>query len=112
MRIKNNTAYELLTYDELKQMGEFDCVIGDSDIASLILRFPMSVHTLDFGEDGRYYAKVVTESHIVPPTYRRLHTGEAWLKVYDDEGLTLEIQAKHIEVFQNKYGHCIIRCSQ
>lgn len=112
MKISNGSAYELLTYNEIKQLGEFDCVLGDSDIASLTLRLPMSVHTLDFGEDGRYYAKVVAEEFTVPPTYRRLHIGDAWLKIYDDEGLTLEVQAKHIEVYKSEYGHCIIRVSQ
>ena len=49
--------------------------------------------TLDFGEDGAYYARIVDSDTEIPAHYERVFTTYSpWLWVYDDENKVIEIQ--------------------
>lgn len=84
--------------------------IGGSDIASLTLRSPMQAATLDFVEDGDYCAWLVSDMSVsVPDHYKKVFSCEYWLKIYDDDGLQADFNAKQIEVYRaGDYG-CLIR---
>lgn len=84
--------------------------LGGSDIASLTLRSPMQAATLDFVEDGDYRAWIVDDpSVVVPNHYKKVYSCEYWLKIYDDDGLQADFNAKQIEVYRaGDYG-CLIR---
>lgn len=85
--------YELLEYDEIK-------------------KFPCKVIDLHFGEDGMYTAYIITEETKVPDHYEKIADGECWIKIYDDESLTLELNAHSIEVYRAGSLGCLIRLSK
>lgn len=74
--------------------------IGSSDIASLTLRFPTKVATLDFGMDGDYYAHFITDDVEIPSHYEKEVSGKHWCKIYDDYGLVAIIDAKTIDFYR------------
>lgn len=87
--------------------------IGSSDIASLTVRFPTKAETLDFGMDGEYAAHFVANDEDVPPHYHKVMSGERWCKVYDDYGLTTDIEADEIDIYQaGEMGALIVAKSE
>lgn len=76
--------------------------IGASDIASLTVRACDDVGTIEFGEDGAYYAYIVDDDVEIPDYYKKVfETSEPWLWIYDDGVKVIEIQ--------NEYGFVIYR---
>ena len=118
VELDHPVRYELLEYDEIKKLADITNyksiikVIGGSDIASLTLRFPCKVVDLRFGEDGMYTAYIITEETKVPDHYEKVVDGECWIKIYDDESLTLELNAHSIEVYRAGSLGCLIRLSK
>ena len=97
----------------MKSYKEYDReFIGDSDIAALIF---VKANILDFGCDGRYNAYVVDENAKIGDHYTlemefETSSGfKAWLKVYDDEGLTADYSADKIRVYRAGDFGCIIQ---
>lgn len=91
--------------------------IGDSDIASLTVRTPDQVAILNFGGDDYYRAYIVDSECEIPEHYKLTFHAYAskywpgvWMKIYDDEGLTIKIEAPHsIRVYQSGAFGCIIQ---
>lgn len=89
---------------------------GDSDIASLTVRTPDQVAILNFGGDDYYRAYIVDSECEIPEHYKLTFRAYAskywssvWMKIYDDEGLTIKIEAPHsIRVYQAGAFGCII----
>lgn len=83
--------------------------IGSSDIASLTLRFPSETKILNFGGDGSYHAYIVDENAEIGSHYTLEVSGNYWLKIYDDNGLSFEASAEEIRIYSaGSYG-CIIQ---
>lgn len=53
-----------------------------------------------------------TEETKVPDHYEKVADGECWIKIYDDESLTLELNAHSIEVYRAGSLGCLIRLSK
>lgn len=101
------------SYKEFKQ--EF---IGDSDIATLIMVGPtvsentnkyLTTEPLPFGEDASYKAYMVEGKAEIGSHYHLVAEFKHWLKIYDDEELTLNIRADHIKVYRAGEMGCIIQ---
>lgn len=76
--------------------------IGISDIGCLTVRACGDVGTIDFGEDGAYYAYIVDSDTEIPESYEEVfNTDEPWLWIYDDGARTAS--------FTNEYGFIIYR---
>ena len=76
-------AHEEMNYKNFEKI-----YIGDSDIASLVLRTPTKVDILKFGGDSSYYAYECFGEVEIGEHYSKVFSGETWLKIYDDEGLS------------------------
>lgn len=90
--------------------------IGSSDISSLIMlgfsdsKSELLVKSLLFGEDGNYKAYNVTNKNVkIPDYYKLIEKFNTWLKIYDDEGLVLKINADNIEIYRSGDFGCIIK---
>lgn len=84
--------------------------IGNSDIASLVLRSVPGVFELHFGGDGNYSAYIVDEECAIPDYYRFEWEGRNWLWIYDDEGLTMRIEHRGaIRIYRAGDFGCIIQ---
>jgi len=85
--------------------------IGDSDVAALVLvgysEKGLKAEILHFGEDGAYSAYITENAQIVEH-YSLVSKFKRWLKVYDDAGLTLRIEADEIEIYRAGAFGCII----
>ncbi len=105
-----------------KSYKEFKKVyIGESDIATLIVRTcenyevtkenysKWGVYSLNFGKDSNYNAYVVDETAIIGEHYNLVIHGKAWIKIYDDEGLTFKARAKEIKIYRAGQHGCIIQ---
>ena len=95
----------------MKSYKEYEKVfIGDSDIAALtfvgITKNGLEAKILDFGCDGRYNAYIVDENatigdhYTLEMEYETSSGFKAWLKIYDDEGLTADYRADQIIVLE------------
>lgn len=74
----------------------FKQFIGGSDIACLTVRASGTLFTLDFGEDGAYYARIVDGDTDIPPHYERVFTTNSpWLWLYDDDGRVASLTNKN-----------------
>lgn len=99
----------------MKNYKEFErTYIGSSDIASLILvgcrnNEGLKTATLDFGEDGDYRAYVIDSEVKIGSHYRKVATFNHWLKIYDDDKLTLRFDAKEINIYRAGDFGCIIQ---
>ena len=93
-------------------MGSYkDCekiYIGSSDMAALVMVSPEKPEFLTFGQDGSYSAYIITDE-AVGSHYRVAFRASGWLKIYDDEGLVLDIRASEITVYRAGNFGCIIR---
>ena len=104
----------------MKSYKEYDReFIGDSDIAALTFvgttKNGLKANILDFGSDGRYNAYIVDENAKIGDHYTlelefETSSGfKAWLKIYDDEGLTADYSADKIKVYRAGDFGCIIQ---
>lgn len=83
--------------------------LGRSDIASLVLRSPCDVRLLNFGEDDAYYAWFVKNEGVeIPSHYHEVYRCQHWLKIYDDEMKTVDIEAETIVVYEAGMRGCLI----
>ena len=87
----------------MKTYKEYDKVyIGESDIASLILAgykegVGLSLSELHFGIDGGYQAYITDDQAEIGSHYELVQTFQVWLKIYDDSGLTAELNGEEIQ---------------
>lgn len=90
--------------------------IGFSDIATLVCvgmeKGKLKNEFLHFGEDGRYYAYFVEEDTKIPSHYEKICTFHDWMKIYDDEALTLNINVNEINVYRAGDFGCIIQLTE
>lgn len=85
--------------------------IGDSDIGALIVAGgDMKPQYLNFGEDGKYTAYVITGGAGVEigSHYRHILTACGYVKIYDDEGLTFSAHAEKINIYRAGEFGCIV----
>lgn len=94
----------------MKHYKEFEKeYIGSSDIASLTVRAPMQVETLDFLSDGEYDAYICSGNDVeIGNHYELVFTCKSWAKIYDDEGLVKELHGKFIDFYRAGSFGCII----
>lgn len=89
--------------------------IGASDGATLIMlggdsANGLKAEELHFGEDSTYQAYLVEGSDVVIGShYRKVAEFADWLKIFDDDLLTLQVSAKNILVYRAKEMGCIIQ---
>ena len=83
--------------------------IGDSDIASLTVRYPMKAEVLNFGSDGSYSAYIVTENAEIGEHYRLVSQGTHWAIIYDEFGKTFSCHADEIMIYRAGGFGCIIQ---
>jgi hypothetical protein len=99
----------------MKYYKEFSkTFIGSSDIAGLVLSGYRNddghvVEPLYFGEDGRYAAYIVTGDTEIGSHYHLRTAFNDWLKIYDDDGLTLDLKAKEIRIYRAGEFGCVIQ---
>lgn len=113
--IHYRTTYNMAIISDIKEgYHKFPkYYIGDSEIASLIMvgckkDSGATSEMLDFVEDGDYHAYIIDEPCEIPEHYHLVSEFEAWLKIYDDNGLTFHAYAPKIKVYRaGDYG-CII----
>lgn len=87
----------------MKNYKEFEKInLGYSDVAGLIFRAPCKVTEIHTGADGDYSAYECFGEVSIGEHYTLEFDGEAWLKVYDDAGLTY--YKSHIETGFNKFS--------
>lgn len=96
---------------EMKHYKEFTKIyIGDSDIASLILRGPDKLAELRFGGDNSYFAYECFGDVVIGNHYTKVFESSTWLSIYDDHGRVYENYraGESVRVFRaGDYG-CII----
>ena len=87
--------------------------LGGSDIAALIMvgcgEEDLTTKPLNFGIDGSYNAYLVDEEAEIGDHYSLRGEFEAWLKIYDDDGLVFKVYADKIKVFRAGEMGCIIQ---
>lgn len=83
--------------------------IGDSDISSLTIRYPMKAEVLNFGSDGSYSAYIVTEDAEIGEHYRLVSQGTHWAILYDEFGKTFSCHADEIKIYRAGEFGCIIQ---
>ena len=121
--IKLGSMFEMLGLEPYKKYRLF---IGGSDCACLTLtglkQDGVSASVLQFNGDGDYHAWVVDALDLIPSHYvlkecysfkHTYLTGEeeavkAWLKIYEDDGLVVELEAEEIRVYRAGEFGCLI----
>jgi hypothetical protein len=111
---------------EIAPYKKYKLYIGSSDVACLTLtglkQDGVSATVLPFNGDGDYHAWVVADLDLIPSYYmlkecysfKHIYlTGEeesvkAWLNIYDDDGLVVELEAKEIRVYRAGEFGCLI----
>lgn len=109
----------VLHYDSAPNYKRYSIRLGESDIAGLILagctndsRTGKEAKYLEFGGDGSYRAWLCDNSVTVPDHYDRVAIFHTWLKVYDDQGVTVYIYAGGdvpIHVYRAGVYGCLIK---
>lgn len=88
-------------------------LLGSSDVASLVLRGIQdgkeAVKLLNFGEDGDYQAYLIKNDDEVPSHYHLEEVFQYWMKVYDDDSMTIDLKGDKIEVYKAGMRGCLIR---
>lgn len=98
------------TYKEFSKVG-----LGGSDIAALVFvgckeNSGAVAEMIAFGQDDCYEAYMVNDKDaLIGEHYTLVAEFAYWLKVYDDEELTLKLNAKHIRVYRAGSMGCIIQ---
>lgn len=88
--------------------------IGESDISSLVAvgcdaEGALQSQFINFGEDGAYFAYMADGSDVeIGAHYKKIATFYWWLKIYDDEELTLKVDAPVIDIYRSGMRGCII----
>jgi len=87
--------------------------IGESQFGALILcgckKAGMDVEQLTFPDKGRYTAIIVDELAVIGSQYQMVTEFNNWLKIYDDEGLSLFLSGKKIIIYKEPRGECLIK---
>jgi hypothetical protein len=88
--------------------------IGYSEIATLVLagcrgEEGLKTEQLCFGADGAYYAYIADSETEIGEHYKKTATFNHWLKIYDDETLRYEVDAKEINIYRAGDFGCIIQ---
>ena len=87
--------------------------IGASDIAALITvgcdENGLKTGTIHFGTDGSYRAYIVDQDAEIANHYKKIDSFTHWLKIYDDEGLTIDVRGKEINIYRAAEMGCIIQ---
>ena len=65
-----------LHYKEYPKMS-----IGESDTASLTVRYPYSSKAIHFEGEGKYEAYVVDENAEIDEHYKLIHSGRYWVRI-------------------------------
>lgn len=87
--------------------------IGGSDIARLIYTSgDEQIGYIRFIEDGSYSAYIVDAETDIPEHYSLVASGTSWLKIYDDDGLTLSTPRGAWEIYRAGNFGCIIRVAK
>lgn len=94
--------------------------IGSSDIAALIMSGyrngdGLVTDLLHFGEDGAYSAYIVTETEDdveIGSHYSKVASFNNWLKIYDDTGLSYNVEGSEINIYRSEMYGCIIQIVQ
>lgn len=89
-------------------------LIGYSDYASLLLAGPrneegLTSQFIHFGGDGRYFAYIVNEEAEIGEHYSLVAEFDSWMRIYDDETMVCNFDAKHIKVYRAAGFGCIIQ---
>lgn len=96
------------TYKDYSRMD-----IGTSDISTLVLvgcnSKGLKSKLLHFKENGDYQAYMIPKDVKVGAHYKRVASYNKWMKIYDDDSLALEIEAKEINVYRGGDFGCIIQ---
>lgn len=100
----------------MKSYKEYEKVyIGSSDIATLTIVAlrdngqPLA-QTLDFAIDSNYFAYIVDGEAKIGDHYKLTQTCRYWMKVFDDQELTLDLHAPIINIYRAGDCGCIIQC--
>lgn len=87
--------------------------IGRSQFATLILAGNkgngMCLEQLRFSNKGRYHAAIVDANESISSQYEQIAEFYNWLKVYDDEGISLFLRGEKIIIYKNPVDSCIIK---
>lgn len=87
--------------------------IGTSDIAALTVtgctETGAKAQMVRFGGDNSYDAYIVDENCEVPEHYEKVSEFTNWIKIFDDDRLTFDMNAKKIEIYRSGNYGCIIR---
>lgn len=83
--------------------------IGDSDIASLTVRYPSKAEVLNFGSDGTYNAYIVTEQAEIGDHYDLVSEGTHWIMIFNDFDKTFSAHADEIKIYRAGEFGCIIQ---
>lgn len=100
----------------MKSYKEYDKIyIGSSDIATLTVVAlredgEQLAQTLDFGIDSNYFAYLVDDNAHIGDHYKLVQTCKYWMKVFDDQELTLDLHAATIKIYRAGECGCIIQC--
>ena len=103
----------------MKNYKNFDKIsIGTSDIASLTVVTPREdgnlnlASSLHFGADGSYSAYLCAGDVEIGEHYRLVTTGCEWLKIYDDDGLVLDVMpdddSRIVDIYRGGDMGCVI----
>lgn len=93
-------------YHELEKV-----YLGTSDSGFLIVSSANKTQDLTFGGDGTYKAYLGNFKEVDLKSmehYTEVFVGYAWLRIFDDSELTLELIAKKIHIYRCKGYGCII----
>ena len=92
--------------------------IGSSDIAALIMSGyrngdGLVAEILSFGEDNVYDAYIVTDPKAeIGCHYSKVASFNNWLKIYDDTGLSYNVEGSEINIYRSEMYGCIIQIVQ
>ena len=99
----------------MKSYREYERVyIGSSDIATLTVVAlredgePLA-QTLDFDIDSNYFAYLVDGEAKIGDHYKLVQCCKFWMKVFDDQELTLDLHSPTIKVYRAGECGCIIQ---
>ena len=93
----------------MKNYKEKTIQLGESDIASLVIRTANELTELKFGGDGIYKAYIVEEDVEIPSHYTKVfETKSNWTKIYDDEEMVSRFN-RPLEIYRAGEYSCIIR---
>lgn len=116
-------SISVIGIDEIEEKQNLDnyrelvVPLGSSQyVNSVVARFFESeqpneprVQEIVFDYDDDYEAYIITDAIEVPEDYELVAAGKTFVKIYDDEGLTVEINCPHIEIYRAGEEGCLIR---